>query len=148
MVERSNEEIIHAYLEALTAEDRDTMGRLRHPDWILDYPQSGERIRGHANEVAIAENYPGGLPQVEANRLVGSEDHWVVTPSFTFERITGSGDAWWTEGKAQYPDGSTWYLASIFQLRDGTVFRETTYWAEPFDPPEWRAQWVELIAVD
>ena len=44
---------------------------LRDPDWILDYPQSGERIRGHANERAIADNYPGGLPEVDPGRIVG-----------------------------------------------------------------------------
>jgi hypothetical protein len=29
------------------------------------------------------------------------------------------------------------------EFRDGKVVRERIYFAEPWDPPEWRAQWVE-----
>jgi ketosteroid isomerase-like protein len=148
MAERTNEEVMRAYLAAIAANDADTMGRLRDPDWFSDYPQSGERIRGHANERAIADNYPGGLPEVDPGRIIGSEDRWVVTPSFTCERIAGSGDTWWAEGTAQYPDGSTWHVATMYRLRDGRIFRETSYWALPFDPPAWRAQWVEAIVPD
>jgi hypothetical protein len=124
------------------------MARLRDPDFIVDYPQSGERIRGHANERAIADNYPGGLPEVDPGRIVGSEDRWVVTPSFTFERVAGSGDTWWGEGRAHYPDGSTWHVATMYRLREGRVFHEVTYWAEPFEAPAWRAEWVEAIKPD
>jgi hypothetical protein len=107
-----------------------------------------ELIRGNANDRAIADHYPGGVPEVDPGRLVGSEDRWVVTPSFTYERIAGSGDTWWGEGKAHYSDGSTWYLASLYHVRGGRILRETTYWALPFDPPAWRAQWVEPIEPD
>jgi ketosteroid isomerase-like protein len=148
VAEQTNEEVVHAYLRALTANDADELGRLREPDWRLDYPQSGERIRGHVNERAIADNYPGGLPDVDAGRVVGSEDRWVVTPSFTFERIAGSGDTWWSEGTARYPDASVWHMVSLYRLRAGRIHRETTYWAEPFDPPAWRAAWVEPIEPD
>ena len=145
MPERTNEEAVRGYLQAVVVNDGDAMARLRDPDWILDYPQSGERIRGHAADRAIAEHYPGGLPEVDHGRIVGSEDRWVVTPSFTFERIAGSGDTWWGEGRAHYPDGSTWFVATMYKLRAGRILHEVTYWALPFDPPAWRAQWVERI---
>ena len=147
MAERSNEEVVHAYLDALSARDPDSdlIAQFRDPDWFLEYPQSGERIRGHANETAISKHYPGGLPEIDKGRVVGSEDRWIVTPSLTVARIVGSGEAWWSEGIMHYPDGSTWHVASIYLLRNGRVFRETTYWAPPFDPPAWRAQWVEPI---
>lgn len=148
MPQRSNEEIVDAYLSALVADDAAAMGALRHRDWIVDYPQSGERIRGHANERAIADNYPGGLPEIAPGQVVGSEDQWVVSPSFTYERIVGSGDAWFVRGKALYPDGSTWHVASIYRLRDGLILHEITYWAEPFESPAWRAEWVESIPPD
>ena len=148
MAGSSNEEVINAYMRAMTDNDEPAMGRLRDPEWRVDYPQSGERIRGHANERAIADNYPGGLPDIDTARVVGSEDHWVVTPSFTFERVAGSGDAWWVEGKARYPDGSMWHLVSMYRLRDGRIHHEITYWAEPFEAPAWRAGWVEPIEPD
>ncbi|MEO8570967.1 MAG: hypothetical protein ABI553_04635 [Chloroflexota bacterium] len=72
MGERTNEEVMRAYLQALTVNDVEALDRLRDPDWTLDYPQSGERIRGHANERAIADHYPGGLPDIDPGRVVGS----------------------------------------------------------------------------
>jgi hypothetical protein len=148
MPERTNEEVVRAYMQAIVDNDAGALARLRDPGWVLDYPQSGERIRGQANDRAIADNYPGGLPEVDPGRIVGSEDQWVVTPSFTFERVAGSGDTWWTEGQARYPDGSTWFVVSMYRLRDGRVAREITYWAQPFESPAWRAAWVEAIEPD
>ena len=148
MAEPTNDEVIHAYIHALTVDDAVALGQLRDPGWYVDYPQSGERIRGHANERAIADNYPGGLPDIDPSRIVGSEDKWVVTPSFTFERVVGSGDTWWSEGRARYPDGSLWHIVSMYRLHDGRVAREITYWAEPFEAPAWRAGWVEAIEPD
>jgi hypothetical protein len=148
MAELTNDEVIHAYIHALTVDDAAALAQLRDPGWVLDYPQSGERIRGHANERAIADNYPGGLPDFDPNRIVGSEDRWVVSPSFTFQRVAGSGETWWTEGRARYPDGSLWHLVTMFRLHDGRVAREITYWAEPFEAPAWRAAWVEEIGPD
>ncbi len=145
MSEQTNEEVLRAYLRAYTNKDAEALGRLRDPAWTVEYPQSGELIRGHANERAMADNYPGGLPAIDTHRIVGTEDRWVVTPSFTLERIAGGGDAWWSEGTTQYPDGSTWHVATMFQLREGRIYREVSYWAAPFDPPVWRAQWVEPI---
>jgi len=34
---------------------------------------------------------------------------------------------------------------SIMEFRDGKVTRETQYFADPFGPPAWRAQWVERM---
>lgn len=148
MAERSNEEVVRAYVQATVVNDGEVMARLRDSAWVLDYPQSGERIRGNANDRAIADHYPGGLPEVDPGRIVGSEDRWVVTPSFTVQRVAGSGDTWWVEGRASYPDGSTWYVATMYQLRGGRIFHEITYWAQPFDSPAWRSQWVEPIEPD
>jgi hypothetical protein len=148
MAQLTNEEVIHAYIHALTIDDAAALARLRDPGWMVDYPQSGERIRGHANERAIADNYPGGLPDIDPSRIVGAEDRWVVSPSFTFQRVAGSGETWWTEGRARYPDGSLWQLVTMFRLHDGRVMREITYWAEPFQAPAWRSAWVEEIQPD
>jgi hypothetical protein len=34
------------------------------------------------------------------------------------------------------------------EFRDGKVAHETHYYADPFEPPEWRSQWVEIIHDD
>ncbi len=36
------------------------------------------------------------------------------------------------------------YTVSIMEFKNGKVVHETQYFADPFDPPAWRAQWVEL----
>ncbi len=145
MTDRSNEETVRRYVAALQANDHQTLSTLRHPDWVAEYPQSRERIRGDANERAIIESYPGGRPEPRVVHVVGNEDRWVVSPSYTIHRIVGNGDAWWGDGTIGYPDGSTWFVVALFELRDGLVHRETDYFAEPFEPPAWRAPFVESM---
>ena len=145
MPERSNEEIVRRYWKAHAAHDHKTVSELRHPEWTADWPQSRERVRGDANDRAIMDNYPGGEPHLDTTHIVGAEDRWVVTPAYTVQRVVGNGDMWWGAGTGKYPDGRTWHLISMVELRDGRVFRETAYFAEPFDPPAWRAGWVETM---
>jgi hypothetical protein len=40
-------------------------------------------------------------------------------------------------------DGRPVHTVSIMEWRDDRVARETHYFADPFEPPEWRARWVE-----
>jgi hypothetical protein len=146
MPERSNEEIVGRYAQAQAAHDFDTVSELRHPEWTAEWPQSGERVRGDANARSMIDNYPGsGLPSFDPGRIVGSEDRWVTTPMYTIQRVVGSGDFWWGDGTVSYPDGSTWYLAVLLQLRDGKIYRETDYFGAPFEAPAWRAPWVERM---
>jgi hypothetical protein len=146
MAQPSNEEVVRRYFKASAAYDYDTTGALRDPEWTREWPQSGERVRGSANDRAIMENWPGGRPSGLSVRVVGSEDQWVVTPFQTIQRIVGSGDFWFADGTSAYPDGSTWFLVALLQLRGGKVYRETWYFAAPFDAPAWRAAWVERMA--
>ena len=60
-------------------------------------------------------------------------------------RIVGEGNLWLTEYVINY-EGKRAYTVSIMELRDGKVSRETQYFADPFDAPAWRAQWVEREA--
>jgi hypothetical protein len=41
--------------------------------------------------------------------------------------------------------GQIYTATLIIELRDGKVLWETRYYAEPFEAPEWRAQWVERM---
>jgi ketosteroid isomerase-like protein len=145
MAKRSNEEVVRSYWRAHAARDADGLSELRHAEWTVEWPQSGERIRGDANARAISENYPGGLPDINPGHLVGSEDRWVITPMYTIQRVEGAGDFWWGDGTVSYPDGSTWCLAVLVQVRDGKIYRETDYFAAPFEAPAWRAPWVERM---
>jgi hypothetical protein len=65
-------------------------------------------------------------------------DHW----GFAVRRIVGEGNLWVTEYVINY-EGKRAYTVSIMEFRDGKVSHETQYFADPFDAPAWRAQWVE-----
>jgi hypothetical protein len=141
---RTNEDVVRAYTEASAAGAFDELAKLRHPEWQTLWPQSGERVRSHACWAEIAQGYPGGVPDISLGRLVGSEDRWIVTPGNTVSRIAGSGDFWWGEWRMTYPDGKVYQCVTLVEMREGLIWRETVYWAEPFEAPDWRRPYVEL----
>jgi ketosteroid isomerase-like protein len=144
--ERSHHEVVQRYAKALVDHDFDTMDELRHRDYVWEYPQSGERIRGTANVRAIMENYPR-RPEITHSAVIGSEDHWVPTPVGTLLRVMGTGDVYTILSRFTYPgDSRPWHLASVIEMRDGKVFKETTIFGAAFDAPEWRAKWVERMS--
>jgi len=69
-----------------------------------------------------------------------------VTAANTGLRVVGSGDFWWSEWRLTYPSGEVYLVVDLIELRDGLVYRETVYWAAPFEAPEWRAPWVDRPA--
>ena len=143
MTQLTNEECVRQYAAASVAHDLDALAALRHPDWMVFWPQSGERVHSTEAFAEIIANYPGGAPRREVTRVVGSEDRWVVTASNTVLQVVGSGDFWWSEWRVTYPDDEVYLVVDLIELRDGLVHRETVYWAAPFEAPEWRAPWVE-----
>jgi len=56
--------------------------------------------------------------------------------------MLGSGNLWTTEYTITYKD-RTLYTVSIMEFSDDRVVHETQYFAEPFEAPAWRTQWVE-----
>lgn len=52
---------------------------------------------------------------------------------------------WVVEGVNDYGEGRVFNVVLIIELRDGKMFRDTRYYAEPFEPPAWRAKWVERM---
>jgi hypothetical protein len=137
----TNRAIVERYMDAWPA-DYDTLGELRHPDFMEEWPQTGERIVGHEAYRRIHENYPGGVPKAEPKRVIGSEDRLVLSPSGIPMRVAGIGDQYTVEGVNEFPNGETYYTVAILELRDGKVWRQRTYFAPPFEAPEWRAEWV------
>lgn len=150
MAEPSGRMVVERYARAIQDKDFDAQAALITDDFIDEMPQSGERTRGKDNYLALVRNYPGGVGTVEptSTRLVGAEDRWVLTPMFTQLRIEGSGDVYTYVGSVRYPNGETWQMIAIIELRNGKVAKSTTYYAAPFDAPEWRAPYVERFTPD
>lgn len=127
MEERDAPQVAEAVWRALEAGDWDTAAGLLHEDFVQEWPQSGERIVGRDNAIAINQNFPGGLPTMR------------------FRRTLTGGDLTVLELELTYADGSRYLGVSVIELRDGKVAKETDYFAQPFQAPQWRAQWVERM---
>jgi hypothetical protein len=52
---------------------------------------------------------------------------------------------WILEGVNDYGEGRVFTVVAIFELKDGRIWRDTRYYAEPFEAPQWRASLVERI---
>src|SRR6478672_4580354 len=46
----TNQEIVQRYWQARGRHDHATVTELRHPDWTVEWPQTGELVRGDAND--------------------------------------------------------------------------------------------------
>ena len=116
---------LNRHWAASDANDFETEHDIYRDDAVLEYPQSGERIRGRRN--------------IQASRTVQPN-----FKRFTVRRVTGSGDLWVSEFILTY-DGQPSYSVSIMEFLDGKVARETQYFGDPFEPGPSRAQWVERM---
>ena len=145
MAEPSNRAIVERYARALQDKDLDALALLITDDYVDEMPQSGERVRGKVNQLALAHNYPGGVGTIDpkSTRLVSAEDRWVLTPTFAPLRIEGSGDIYTYVGTVTYANGETWQIIQIIELRRGKVAKTTSWFAAPFEAPEWRTPYVE-----
>ena len=102
---------------------------VRHPeDFSMELPQSGERFRGRENMRKFQEAYQlPATPSVHVSSVIVRDGLWVV------------------EGTIGYYNGRVFNLVMICELRDGKMWRDRWYFAEPFEAPEWRSQWVERM---
>ncbi|SRR6266508_267619 len=141
-------ELIERFLDSVNRLDFDAMRGLLHDEFVDEMPQSGERVRGRENYVAIIANYPSGEriagSMVESAKVFGGE-RWLMTPSFSLVSVQGSGDSYTAIVKSRYPDDSIWHICQIFTIRDGKIWRSITLFAKDFEPPEWRSPWIERM---
>jgi hypothetical protein len=92
-------------------------------DAVVEWPQGGERVRGKANIIAFRSTYP-------------------TRQRFEVHRISGCHDLWVTEYTIHYDERPV-LAVGIMEFRDGKVVRERIYFGDPWEPPAWRAKWVE-----
>jgi SnoaL-like domain len=123
MDDRAIRAALQRHWEASDASDFEVEHEIYHEDAVLDYPQSGERIRGRRN--------------IQESRTVQPNQK-----RFAVRRIIGRGDLWVTEFVLTY-DGIPSYAVSIMEFRDGLVASETQYFADRFEPAPSRAHLVE-----
>jgi len=102
---------------------------LASADIVQEWPQSGERIRGRDNVLAVNRHYEAATG---------------TRPSMRLRRLTPPGQAWVAEATIDYGDGTPISFVSILETDgSGRIVKETDYFANPFEAPEWRREWTE-----
>jgi SnoaL-like domain len=125
MGENEIRDALNRHWAASDANEFDVEHEIYREDAVLEYPQSGERIRGRRN--------------IQASRMAQPN-----AKRFSVRRIVGAGDLWVTEFVLTY-DGRPSYTVSVMEFKDGKAACETQYFADPFEPGPSRAQWVERM---
>lgn len=120
-----NEAVIERLVACINDRHTEVMDELFHEDATMDWPQSRERVRGAANRRAIYGAFPG-LPTITPRRMLSADDLVVLEATLDYS-------------------GPVYETVFIFEFSEGRIRKETAYWSEPFDPPEWRAEWVETF---
>jgi ketosteroid isomerase-like protein len=125
MDENEIREALNRHWAASDANDFDGEHDIYWENAVLEYPQSGERIRGRHN--------------IQASRAAQPN-----AKRFTVRRIIGSGDLWVTEFILTY-DGDPTYSVSIMEFMECKVARETQYFGSAFEPGPSRVHLVEQM---
>lgn len=121
----NNTQIVENFWTTMETNDFYAVAQLLHDEFILEWPQSGERILGRDNFAALNTNFPAeGKWQFKVNAMVAENDVVVSDVSVS--------------------DGKRQDRAITFStVRDGKIWRQVEFWPEPFEAPAWRAKWVE-----
>ncbi len=129
MTEDQVRKALDEHWRASAAGEADAEHAIYAEDSICEYPQSGERILGRANLQALRSHHPGKPSGFNVRRIVGRGDLWVTEYTITYQ-------------------GRPAFTVSIMEFRDGKVVHETQYFADPFEAPNWRSQWVETTTAE
>ncbi|HEU4325809.1 MAG TPA: nuclear transport factor 2 family protein [Roseiflexaceae bacterium] len=117
-------QVVAAFWAAMQTNDFRAAAALLDEEYTLDWPQSGERICGRENFVAVNEQYPAAGP-------------W----RFTVHRLLADGPE--VASDVSVTDGAIQGRALTFStVRDGLILRQVEFWPDPFEAPEWRREFV------
>jgi hypothetical protein len=142
----ANRALIMRYWEAFKTGDLDTYEACMDPDIVVTYPQSGEVFRGRDNYMATVRNYPVHLPAGSADGELETTATEVLKQAvlpfgMSTPIVTTDGDLLVGRAVLTYPNGDQYHVCSIFKAHRGLVKEETTFFAAPFDAPDWRNEW-------
>lgn len=120
-------EVVREFWRLMAGNDFDAVGAVLAPDFVLEWPQSRERIRGAAAFARMNREYPAHGPwSFEVHRIVGGDSEAVSDVS------VGDGVR---QARA----------LSFFTVADGRITRLVEFWPEPYAAPDWRAGLAEAM---
>ena len=120
-------EVVREFWRLMSSNDFQSVGAVLADDYVLDWPQSNERIRGRERFARMNMEYPANGPWVfTIHRLVGGEEEAVSDVGVT----DGAQNA---------------RVISFFTVADGKITRQVEFWPEPYEAPANRRHLVEAI---
>jgi len=120
-------EVAQKFWESMQTNDYRAVGEILSDDFVLEWPQSKERLRGRKNFAQMNEEYPThGRWNFVINKIIGSETEAVSD-------VTVSDDA--VRARA----------ITFFTIRNGKIIRMVEYWPEEYPAPENRRHLVEMM---
>jgi len=120
-------ELVREFWKLMMTNDFRSVGSALSDDFVLDYPQSNERIRGRDNFARMNEEYPAhGRWRFIVNRIVGDDMEAVSDVSVT-------------DGvqKAR--------VISFFSVEDGKIAKMVEFWPDDYPAPDNRQHLVEKL---
>ena len=123
----STTDLVKRFWSLMQSNDFRSVGAVLSDDFVLEWPQSNERIRGRDNFAAMNEQYPAhGLWRFTINRILGDESE-------------AASDVSVTDGVQQAR------VIPFFSISRGRIQKMVEFWPDPFRPAENRRHLVELI---
>jgi hypothetical protein len=111
------------YFAAFERWDLETTASLVAEDAVEGRPQSGERFVGHANVMGMLRALPS-------------------EPRISWRTVRGGPRVWVAEGIVDYGEGPV-HLIGIAEFEDGKMVKADYYFADSFEPAEWRTPFAE-----
>ena len=126
--------LVQEYWRLMATNDFQSVSAVLSEDFVLEWPQSNERIRGIKNFVAMNVEYPAaGRWQFIINRFIVTTD---CVDSTACEVVT---DVRISDGQRQDQ------AVSFFTVRYGKIVHLVEYWPAPYAAPENRRHLVESM---
>jgi len=120
-------ELVQKFWEHMMTNDFRSVGTLLSDDFVLDWPQSNERIRGRDDFAAMNEEYPAhGRWEFVVHRIVGND-------------LEAVSDVSVTDGVQRAR------VISFFTMSEGSIARMIEFWPDDSPALENRKHLVERI---
>jgi ketosteroid isomerase-like protein len=122
-----SKQVVLAFWDRMRTNDFGSIGDLITDDFVLDWPQTRERIVGLEKFEEVNSTYPAGGTWT-------FELHKIVDAGSTVVTIVGVSDSVVNDT-----------AITFFEIRDAKIAKITEYWPESSEPPEWRLGMVERL---
>ena len=121
-------EVVEKFWELMGTNDFRSVGAVLSDDYVLEWPQSNERIRGRDKFAAVNEEYPAHGP-------------W----RFTINKVVGGGGEVVTD--VSVTDGvQTARAISFFTVAGGKIVKTVEFWPDSYEAPPGRKHLTEPLA--